>query len=236
MIEELLASLSKMIQPGAAISYLAVFLSGILISFTPCVYPLIPVTIAYIGAHTTSRKRGFMLSLFYVLGIAVMYSALGIAAALTGSLFGEIASKAYASFIIGAVCIILGMASAGIIKLRLPGFLTSSKFDVKKTTPNLFISFLIGLSSGLVIGPCTAPALGVVLTFVAAKQDLFFGASLMFVFALGMGLLLVLAGTFGGLLTTLPKAGAWMNRVQKFFGILLLIAGLFFIWQGIGRL
>lgn len=228
MIENLLSSLKDYIEYGQVISYLAVFLGGILVSFTPCVYPLIPVTIGYIGANATSKSRGFLLSFIYVLGISCTYSILGLIASLGGKIFGEISTNPISFLVVAGVCMILGLSAVGLFKLKLPSFLTSSKIKMQKQAPNLFFSFIVGLASGLVIGPCMAPALGVILAYVATKQSLIFGVSLLFTFALGIGVLLILVGTFAGILSTLPKAGSWMVKVQKLFGFILIGVGIYF--------
>ncbi len=228
MIEDLLVNLKSYIQTGQVISYLAVFLGGILVSFTPCLYPLIPVTIGYIGANATSKSRGFLLSFIYVLGISCTYSILGLIASLGGKIFGEISTNPVSFLAVAGVCIILGLSAVGLFKLKLPSFLTNSKLRVKRQSPTLLFSFIVGLASGLVIGPCTVPVLGVILTFVATKHSLVFGSSLLFTFALGMGMLLIVVGTFAGVISTLPKAGPWMVKVQKLFGFILIGVGIYF--------
>ncbi len=232
----MLDNLKDYIEAGQMISYLAVFLSGVIVSFTPCIYPLIPVTIGYIGATATSRFRGFLLSFAYVFGISITYSILGLIASVTGQIFGEISTHPASFFTVGIVCIILGLSATGLLKLKLPSFLSRPKITVTKKEPNLFFSFVVGLTSGLVIGPCLTPALAVILTYVATKQNLIYGASLLFTFAFGMGMLLILVGTFAGVLKNLPKAGHWMIKVQKVFGFLLVSMGIYFIIKAIQRM
>ncbi len=233
MLEELQSTLKDYIQAGQVLSYLAAFVSGFFLSFTPCIYPLIPVTLGYIGATDTSRHRAFMLSLAYVLGISATYSFLGLMAALGGKLFGQILINPVFPLGVGLLCVFLGLYSMDIIKINLPAFLSFSKVNIKKRQPNLFFSFIIGIASGLVIGPCTAPVLSAILIIVAEKQNLFFGVSLLFTFAVGLGTLLLLVGTFAGLLKTLPKAGSWMVVIKKVMGVLLVLIGGYFIMKGI---
>jgi len=210
--------------------YVAAFLGGLFISLTPCVYPLIPVTIAIIGAQKAETKlRAFLMSLSYVVGIAVTYSMLGIAAALTGSLFGSIQTNPWTFFIVGNVCILLGLSSLDIFDLSFL-FAFSSKVKAKGLFGRGFVgNVLAGMISGLVIGPCTAPALAVLLAYVATTQRVAFGATLLFVFAMGMGCILIFVGTFTAVLTSLPKADAWTLKIKKVFGLLLIALGEYFL-------
>ncbi|MCK4519388.1 MAG: sulfite exporter TauE/SafE family protein, partial [Candidatus Omnitrophica bacterium] len=209
------------------------FVSGVLVSLTPCFYPLLPVTIGYIGANAASRLKAFFLSLFYVLGISLTYAVLGIAAGLSGQLFGKISTYPVFSLIAGFLYLTLGLSAIGLFKFRLPSFMTSSKVKIEKRSPSLLFSFVVGMASGLVVAPCAAPALILILSYIAGRQTLFFGAGLMLTFAFGMGTLLLLIGTFAGVLRSLPKAGSWMEKVNKIFGIILIIVGAYFIKRAI---
>ncbi len=230
MFHYMISNLQAYVQTGSAAAYLAAFLGGVFISFTPCVYPLIPVTIAVIGAQKAESKlKAFLLSLSYVIGIAVTYSILGGVAALTGGLFGRIQTNPWTYFFVGNICIILGLSTLDIFDLS---FLFS--FGQKVRPKGIFGkgyvgNFLAGMISGLVIGPCTAPALGVLLAFVASTQRIIFGASLLFTFALGMGFLLLLVGTSTVILASLPKADVWTLRIKKIFGLLLIVLGEYFL-------
>jgi len=232
MLENLSSNLEVYIESSWFIAYLAVFLGGILVSFTPCVYPVIPITISYVGAASAGSKgRAFLLSFCYVLGLAFTYSLLGAIAALTGSLFGQISTSPWTYLVVGSICALLGVSMLGFFELPIPGFLKTQK-NVSKGK-GVMSSFLVGMASGLVVGPCTAAPLAVILTYVASKQNLVFGMTLLFTFALGMGLLLIGVGTFTGLITSLPKAGAWLNKIKKVFGwILVLVGAYFFIKMG----
>lgn len=222
---EFLKGLENYIQDSPFLAFLAVFIGGVLVSFTPCVYPLIPVTLGVIGsAAAGSRLKGFILSIFYVLGISTTYAVLGAFAALTGRLFGEIGSSHWSYLIVGIICIILALTLFEVIPIKMPGFMmrVSGK---RPTGKGLLSIYILGLLSGLIVGPCTAAPLGAVLAFVATKQNVIYGISLLFTFAIGMGILLIIIGTFAGLLTTLPKPGPWMDRIRKGFAWLILIIG-----------
>ena len=211
-------------------SYLIVFLGGVLTSFTPCVYPLIPVTAGYIGATSAGNKRrAFLISFLYVLGIAFTYSCLGAVAALGGMLFGEISASPWTYLIIGNIFLLLAFSMMGFFVIPLPKFLKQPISSTNKK--GLFAPFLVGVSAGFVIGPCTAPILGAVLTYIAGKQNLFLGVSMLFTYALGMGMLLLVIGTFTGLLSSLPKSGKWLDIIKKVFGIILIICAEYFILQ-----
>jgi cytochrome c-type biogenesis protein len=222
--------LSAYLQGSVALSFLAVYLAGVLISFTPCVYPVIPITIAFIGARGEgSKSRGFILALVYVTGMAVTYTMLGAAAALSGKLFGQVQSNPWVYFLIGNLCILMGLSMLDVFSftVRTPDFVT--RVRSRKRMKGMAGSFLVGAASGLVMGPCTAPALAVILGYAATRQNVAFASGLMFVFAFGMGTLLILLGTFAGLLAGIPKSGAWMNRVSRIFGWILLGAGEYFL-------
>jgi len=230
MVEDFVNELSAYLQGSYTLSYLAVYLGGVLVSFTSCVYPAIPITVAFIGARSSgSRRRGFILSLIYVLGMAVTYTILGAAASLSGKLFGQIQTNPWTYFIIGNLCILMGLAMLDVFTLsvRTPDFVT--RVQPRKKTKGMIGSFLVGAASGLVIGPCTAPALAVVLGYAATRQNMAFASSLLFVFALGMGTLLILIGTFAGLLASLPKSGIWSARISHIFGWILLGTGEYFL-------
>jgi len=228
MIQNLLSGLEGYMQGAPLVAYIAVFIGGIAVSFTPCVYPVIPITISYIGvASAGSKGKAFLLSLFYVLGMSFTYSILGAIAALTGSLFGQISTSPLVYFFIGNVCLVLGLSMLGVFELPLPGFLKAQKTFSKGK--GIAATFLVGMASGLVVGPCTAAPLAVILSYVATRQNLIFGMTLLFVFAFGMGLLLIALGTFTGLLTSLPKAGAWLDKIKKAFGWILILLGEYFL-------
>ena len=229
MVENFVGGLSVYMQESVFLSFLAVYLGGVLISFTPCVYPVIPITVAFIGARGGSKGRAFFLSLIYVLGMAVTYTILGAVAALSGKLFGQIQSNPWTYFIIGNICILMGLSMFDLfaLSLRTPDFIT--RMQSKKRMEGVAGGFLVGAASGLIMGPCTAPVLAVILSYAATRQNVAFASTLMFVFACGMGTLLILAGTFAGLLAGIPKSGAWMVRINRLFGWILLGAGEYFL-------
>ena len=227
-MENFINGLSVYLHGSFILAYLAAYLGGVFVSFTPCMYPVIPITLAFIGAHgSDSRVKGFVLSIVYVLGMSLTYTALGAVAALTGKLFGQIQTNPWTYFIVANICILMGLSMLEVFMLpvRVPGFLTK----VQSRRKGLLGSFFIGAVSGLVIGPCTAPVFAVLLSYVATSQDIIFGMSLFFIFALGMGTFLIILGTFAGLLASIPKSGMWMTRINHMSGWILLAIGEYFL-------
>ena len=215
---------------GFLIPLLTSYGGGLLISLTPCFYPLIPLLVAYVGARSEKSKgRGFILSSFFVLGLALTYSALGTIASLTGMMFGQIQSSPWAYLIVGNIILLLGLSMLGLYEFRLPQFLQAKESGQRKK--GFFGAFLLGLTSGLIAAPCTAPVLGGILAYVASRQNVIFGTLLLFVFSLGMGTLLIVLGTFTGFLTSLPKSGKWMVVIKKGLGWLMLIMAEYFLIQ-----
>ncbi|MEK6727689.1 MAG: cytochrome c biogenesis protein CcdA [Candidatus Omnitrophota bacterium] len=218
---------------GSPLDYLIAFFGGILVSFTPCVYPLIPISAGYIGVRAAgSRAKGLVLSLFYVTGVAVTYCVLGILASLTGTIFGAISTNPKTYLIVGIIIIIFGFSMLDLFTIKLPNIVKPA--SLKKG--NYFSTFLLGLSSGFIVSPCLTPVLGSILFYLATKKNILYAATLLFSFAYGMGLLLILIGTFSSVLINLPKAGKWLIIVKRAFSFVLIAMGAYFIYTGIRRL
>lgn len=212
------------------LAYVAAFFGGVAASATPCVYPMIPITVAYVGGHSHgSHSRAFLLSLCYVFGIAITYSALGAIAALTGQLFGRIATHPASLVVLAAVFVLMGLNMLDIYQLPLPERLQALR--PSKESPGYGGAIIVGLVAGLAAGPCTAPVLAVILAYVARGQNVFMGMSLLFTFAMGLGLLFLVVGAFSGSLLALPKSGPWMVWVKKIFGGVIIGFGGFFLVQ-----
>jgi len=231
MIENLVNNLSLYLQGSVFLAFLAAYLGGLVISFTPCTYPLIPVTVGFIGAQGSSSKlRGFFLSLLYVVGIAFTYSILGGAAALSGRLFGQMQTTPWTYFIMANLCLIMGLSMLDVFSISLPVPQKFMKLTGNNNKKGFGISFLVGTVSGVVIGPCTTPVLAVLLGYVAVKTNILLGMTLLFVFAFGMGTLLIIVGTFAGVIAALPKSGEWMTKVKFVFGLILIGAAEYFLY------
>lgn len=231
MIENIINNLAVYLQGSVFLAFLAAYLGGIVISFTPCTYPLIPVTVGFIGAQGPSSKlRGFFLSLFYVGGLAFTYSILGGVAALSGSLFGQIQTTPWTYFIMANLCLIMGLSMLDVFHISLPVPQKLMKLTGNRDKKGFLGSFLMGTVSGVVIGPCTAPVLAILLGYVAMQTNLILGMSILFVFAFGMGTLLIIFGTFAGVIASLPQSGKWMTKIKFIFGFILIGAAEYFLY------
>lgn len=197
------------------------FLMGLLTSFTPCIYPMIPLTIGIMQAQaSTSIWRNFFLALSYVFGIATIYSIMGYVTATTTVIFGQWLSSPWVIALLILFFIYFAFSMFGFYELHLPAFLTRrANVSVKGS---FLSSFLFGMISGTVASPCLTPALAIILSFIAKVGNPIFGFLTMWCFAFGMGFLLLLIGAFSTTLNLLPRSGIWMIEIQKFFGFVLL--------------
>lgn len=210
------------------------FGAGVLTSLTPCVYPMIPITVALVGGESTgarSRWRPFALTLSYAIGLALVYALLGVLAGLSGTLFGSVSTNPWLLFAMGNLLLLFGLAMLDVFKVRLPSGAVAwgSRFGPESTAG----VFAMGATSGLVAAPCGAPAFAAVLTFVGATGSAALGFLYLVVFSLGMTALLVVIGLSAGALAALPKAGVWTLWVKRAGGIILLaMAEYYFIQMG----
>jgi thioredoxin:protein disulfide reductase len=203
---------------------LSFFGIGILLAFTPCVFPMIPILSSIIvgeGDHITTR-RAFTLSLVYVLAMSVTYTVAGL---LTGLLGANIQTMLQNPWIIGsfsALFVILSLSMFGLYELKLPQGLQDRLHQISREQKGGKLAgvALMGLLSGLIVGPCLAPPLAGALIFIGQQGDPILGASALFALSMGMGLPLLVIGTSAGSL--LPKAGAWMGSIKAVFGVLML--------------
>ncbi|MCX6357734.1 MAG: sulfite exporter TauE/SafE family protein [Candidatus Aureabacteria bacterium] len=227
MIQQFIDNLESYLHGAKLLAFLAVYFGGVLVSFTPCVYPVIPITVAYIGGRAHgSKMRGFLLSVIYVLGMSLTYAVLGCVAALTGTLFGRIQTSPWTYLAVGNVCILLGLSMLDVFMLPVPRAFSRLRAGRGQGVAG---AFLVGAVSGLVVGPCTAPVLAVLLAYVAKEAHPLYGVTLLFLFAFGMGTLQILLGTFSGLLSSMPRAGVWMVRIKHLFGWILILIGEYFL-------
>lgn len=219
-------------QPLRAIPVL--FLAGVVTSVTPCVYPLIPITIGILGgagAETRSRRRTVAYVLLYALGLALVYASLGLLAGLSGTLFGTVSSNRWAYLVMGSLLLLAALAMLDVFPIAAPARLVAwaSQFGGRSAGS----VFLMGATSGLVAAPCGAPAFAAVLTFVSQTKSAALGFLYLFVFSLGMTALLIAVGLSTGMLAALPRAGLWMSRVKKLAGVLILVmAEYYFVKAG----
>ena len=209
-------------------AFLFVFVGGILTSFTPCVYPLIPITVSIFGAgESVSRLRSFFLSVTYVLGIALMYSILGMVAARTGAVFGNVMANPYVMIPVCGILVALGLSTLGVFEIRLPSAVQNNLNNVGGT--GFGGALAMGTVAGVIAAPCTGPVLGAVLSYVATTGSVFLGFWLLLTYAFGMGLLFILIGTFSGLISSLPRSGGWMYVLENIFGVVIIAVALYFL-------
>ena len=214
----------------------ALFGAGVATSLTPCLYPMIPITVGVIGgasggAEARSRGRVVGLTLTYAAGLALLYAFLGLAAGLSGTLFGTVSASWWARLLIGNLLLLFALAMLDVIPVAAPARLLAWTGGLKGGSyPAVFV---MGATSGLVAAPCGAPAFAAVLTWVAATRSGTLGFAYLFVFSLGMTAILVVAGLFSGALSALPRSGRWMAWIKKGAGVvLLLMAEYYFVQAG----
>ena len=227
-MEFIVERLNELLQGHPLLAVPFAFLGGVLTSFTPCVYPMIPIVVGVIGARSSrSRLQAFLLSLSYVLGLSIVYAALGLISALTGSLFGRISTNPLLNFIVANLFLLFALSMFGVFEIRLPAF--GGTKNAQQT--GLFSAFIVGIGSGFVAAPCTAPVLGSLLVYVSTTRNAVLGVILMFAFSLGMSTLLILIGTFTGIVTALPKSGKWMNAVKYTLGFVMIAVAEYFLYK-----
>ncbi len=219
---------SQALSKGYFWAFLFVFVGGILTSFTPCVYPLIPITVSVFGAgESVGRLRSFLLSVTYVMGIALTYSILGVAVASTGAVFGQIMADPRVMLPVCAILVALGLSMLGVFELRVPYALQNRLNTVGGA--GFAGAFAMGTVAGIIAAPCTGPALGAVLSYVATTESAFLGFWLLLTYALGMGLLFIVIGTFSGVIAALPRSGGWMYILENIFGVAIITVALYFL-------
>lgn len=209
------------------LTFILIFFGGLALNLTPCVYPLIPITVGFFGGQS-EQKTGklFLLSSLYVLGMAITYSAIGVVTALSGSLFGAALQNPFVLILIALVLISLSLSMFGLYEFQLPAPLVA-KFGGAKG--GLIGALFMGLTMGIVAAPCIGPFVIGLLTFIGAKADVVLGFFMFFVLALGLGTPYLFLGVFSGRIKNLPRSGEWMVAVKKIFGFVLVGMAIYFI-------
>lgn len=216
------------------VAVLSFFGFGLLLSLTPCVFPMIPILSGIIvGAgrdgHGVSHARGFLLSLSYVMGMAATYAAVGVAAGFTGTLFSAALQNAWVLGGFALLFVVLSLSMFGFYELQLPTFLQSKVAEETShikggSVPALFV---MGGLSAVIVGPCVAAPLAGALLYIGQSGDALLGGVALFAMALGMGVPLLLVGLSAGSL--LPKSGPWMDAVKRAFGVVLLATAVWIV-------
>jgi thiol:disulfide interchange protein len=229
MIYQALGNLDAIFNTSLGLGLVASYLAGVLVSFSPCIYPMIPITLGIVGAAATSSKlKGFLLSLVFVLGVAFIYSFLGAVSSLIGTLLGAIVVNPLTYLFLMLVFIILGFAQIGVLPLKIPFFSIKYKGDYRSGLLGIFV---LGAISGLAMIPCNFPVLFSILNLIALRKNVLYGIIALFVFSLGYGTILIILGTFTSLIRKLPKEGPWAIIVQKIAGVILLGVGGYYAYK-----
>jgi thiol:disulfide interchange protein DsbD len=214
-------------QRGGILSLFIIFLAGLGLNLTPCIYPLIPITVGFFVAQGTGSPRWvFVLSLFYVLGMAITYSILGTVAALTGSLFGSALQNPLVLILIACILVGLSLSMFGVYEIRIPAFLTRI---AGQSSQGIFGALFMGLTVGMLAAPCIGPFIIGLLSYVGQRGNPALGFWTFFVLAVGMGTPFVFLGILSGTLNRLPRSGEWMVWVKKIFGFVMLGMALYFL-------
>ena len=227
MTEFLAGTLPKIIAESPLLAYGLVLLGGIITSIGPCNLSMVPAIIGYVaGQEDYTRAKGFWLSVFFTLGSAVTFMLLGIIAALVGVVAGR--ESRLLHWFAAAVCFLIGLVMLGALKINFDFLARLQPKRVAITGP--IGAFFLGLVLGIAGSQCATPFLVALLGLVAVKGKLVYGASLLFAYALGRGVPIVLAGTFTGVLKALPALEPWTQRSRKLAGIILIAVGLYLLW------
>ncbi len=214
----------------------ALFLGGVLTSLNPCIYPMIPITAAIVGGQEVGsvnagprlRLRPVLLTLTYVLGLASLYSVLGVIAGMTGTLFGTVSTNPWLYFAMANLLVLSALAMLDVIPIPVPRW-ALERASSAGTAGRYSGAFVMGAVSGLVAAPCGAPIMAAVLTWVTTTQSGLLGFVYLFSFSLGMCALLVVVGISSGSLARLPRSGAWMSWVKRGFGFVMLGAAEYYL-------
>jgi len=197
-------------------------------SFSGCTYPLLPVLLGSLGISAKkSILEGFLLGLFYVLGFAFVYSSLGVFAGLTGRVFGLSLGYPIMRMLAGVLFIFFGLAVLGVFNLNLKT--KQLNLHLEKIKNPYFKMLVTGIGSGMVVSPCVSPVLGSLLVYISLKNNLVYGAMLIFSFSFGLGFIFILCSTFSGFIFSLPKPAEWIEWVRKISAFILILSGVYFM-------
>ena len=216
---------------GLPLTLFAIFILGLALNLTPCVYPLIPITIGYFGQQSgSSRGRRVALSSLYVLGIAITYSVLGVFSALSGKLFGAWLQHPGVLIFFAALMLIMATSMFGLFELRVPQFISNRSGGQS----GLAGALTMGLVIGIVAAPCVGPFVISLIALVSSLQSPFLGFLMFFVLALGLGLPYLFLGIFSSSASSLPRSGMWMVQVKRAMGFILIAMAFYFLRPLIG--
>lgn len=204
------------------------FVTGLLLSFSPCTYPMIPITVSIFAGQQRSIGRGFIMSLFYVGSMAVVYGIMGLIVSLVGGVFGAWLASPGVVIGIVVVFVIFALSMFGLYELQVPAGLRN-KLGRQAGGGGIGGAVLLGIVAALVVSPCVGPFVAGILLYIATAGSPVVGFLVLFVFAIGLGTLYIVIGTFSSSIASLPGSGGWMEQVKKFFGFVLLLMGVYFL-------
>ena len=227
--------ISGQLSASPLIALPVLFIAGVLTSLTPCIYPMIPITAAIVGGQSVgeaapSRLRTVLLTLTYVVGLALAYATLGVIAGLTGTIFGSVSTNPWLYFAMANLLILAALVLLDILPLRIPTSLLNRAANAG-TAGRFSGAFIMGAASGLVAAPCSAPVMAAVLTWVTTTKRAGLGFLYLFSFSLGMCALLVAVGLFSGAAARLPRAGVWMIWVKRGFALVMVGVAEYYLIQ-----
>lgn len=231
MIEQLLISLENVFRDSPFLGLGASYLAGVLVSFSPCIYPLIPITLGIVGTESAStRRKALTISLVFVLGVACIYTLLGVVSALAGVFMGRLLVHPVTYLLLAVVFLGLGIALFFNLPVNIPFF----SFNYERgTRKDLYSVFALGVVSGMAIIPCAFPVLGAILTLISLKRNALYGGVALFLFSFGYGTILIALGTFTSLVRKLPRQGRWLGFIKRVLALGLLGMGVYFASKGV---
>jgi cytochrome c-type biogenesis protein len=223
-----LDNIEQIIASYPLLAFGAVFLAGVLSSASPCVLATIPLVVGFVGGYAEGdRKKSFLYSLIFIVGLSLTFTAFGASAALLGTMFGTVGGWWYVA--VGVVAVVMGLQMVGLYELRLP---VLPRFKPKKG--GLVGALLLGLFFGVASSPCATPVLVVILSIAALKGNILYGTLLLFTYAVGHCLLMLAAGTFTGFVEAFAASRGVANMAlwsKQFSGAIISLVGAWFVWQ-----
>lgn len=226
MLEEILIKFEELFASSPLIGLVISFLAGILASISACIYPLVPITLAIIGAVSASTKfKGFFISCIFVSGIALVYTFLGVVASVSHILLANFFINPVTYIILSVIFIFLGLDLFELIKVNIPVFSFNYEYKSKK---GLISVFVLGMISAFSMIPCNFPVLFSILNLISQRANVAYGSLALFLFSTGYGLILIILGTFSSLIRRLPKQGIWTILLKKIIGAVLTGVGIWY--------
>jgi thiol:disulfide interchange protein DsbD len=207
-------------EKGLFLTLILIFIGGLALNLTPCVYPLIPITISFFGAQVSNNKtQKIIMALVYVLGMSITYSVLGLVAALTGGLFGSLLQNPIVVAVIVLILLALALSMFGLFEIRIPQSIANFS---GKNRQGYFGTALMGLTVGFIAAPCIGPFVLGLLVYVGQVGSAFLGFLMFFILAMGLGFPYIFLAIFSGSISKLPRSGEWMEGVKIIFGFVMI--------------